>query len=46
MLMFFPLARCNFLAWMVGSDFPELVKYHRWGPVGADLAAWCAPWRV
>ncbi len=32
MLMFFPLARCNFLAWMLGSDFPELVRYHRWVP--------------
>ncbi|GLC40211.1 hypothetical protein PLESTM_001015500 [Pleodorina starrii] len=30
LLLFFPLPRCNFLHWLVGSDFPAMVKYHRW----------------
>lgn len=30
LLLFFPLPRCNFLHWLLGSDFPTLVKYHRW----------------
>ena len=29
-LLFFPLARCNFLHWLLDSDFPTFVKYHRW----------------
>ncbi len=29
LLLFFPLARCNFLHWLLRSDFPALVKYHR-----------------
>ncbi|KAG2452309.1 hypothetical protein HYH02_003333 [Chlamydomonas schloesseri] len=30
LIMFFPLPRCNFLHWLLGSDFPTLIKYHRW----------------
>ncbi|KAG2427422.1 hypothetical protein HXX76_012358 [Chlamydomonas incerta] len=30
LLLFFPLPRCNFLHWALGSDFPTLVRYHRW----------------
>ncbi|GLC43534.1 hypothetical protein PLESTM_001483800 [Pleodorina starrii] len=30
LLLFFPLPRCNFLHWLLNSDFPAMVKYHRW----------------
>ncbi|KAG2497451.1 hypothetical protein HYH03_004606 [Edaphochlamys debaryana] len=30
LLLFFPLPRCNFLGWLIGADFPQLIKYHRW----------------
>ncbi|EFJ47088.1 ferric-chelate reductase [Volvox carteri f. nagariensis] len=30
LLLFFPLPRCNFLHWLLGSDFASMVKYHRW----------------
>ncbi|KAG2497450.1 hypothetical protein HYH03_004605 [Edaphochlamys debaryana] len=30
LLLFFPLPRCNFLGWLLGAAFPELIKYHRW----------------
>ncbi|KXZ46614.1 hypothetical protein GPECTOR_42g825 [Gonium pectorale] len=37
LLLFFPLARCNFLHWLLGSDFPTLVKYHKWLGYGTIL---------
>ncbi|GLI65959.1 hypothetical protein VaNZ11_009641 [Volvox africanus] len=30
LMLFFPLPRCNFLHWLLQSDFPRMVKYHRW----------------
>ncbi|GIL63792.1 hypothetical protein Vafri_17790 [Volvox africanus] len=30
LMLFFPLPRCNFLHWLLQSDFPGMVKYHRW----------------
>ncbi|KAG2497350.1 hypothetical protein HYH03_004511 [Edaphochlamys debaryana] len=30
LLLFFPLPRCNFVGWLLGRRFPELIKYHRW----------------
>ncbi|KXZ46615.1 hypothetical protein GPECTOR_42g826 [Gonium pectorale] len=37
LLLFFPLARCNFLHWLIGADFSTLVKYHRWLGYGTIL---------
>ena len=38
LLLFFPLARCNFLHWLLRSDFPALVKYHRYGTVRLQMS--------
>ncbi|GFR50054.1 hypothetical protein Agub_g12082, partial [Astrephomene gubernaculifera] len=29
-LLFYPLPRCNFLGWLLGSEFAAMLKYHRW----------------
>ncbi|KAG2485287.1 hypothetical protein HYH03_015962 [Edaphochlamys debaryana] len=30
LLLLFPLPRCNFLAWLTGAAWGQLIKYHRW----------------
>ena len=30
MLLFFPISRSSFLHWWLGTDFPALIRYHRW----------------
>lgn len=30
LLMFFPVSRSSFLQWLLRSDYPTLIKYHRW----------------
>ncbi|GFR41832.1 hypothetical protein Agub_g2609 [Astrephomene gubernaculifera] len=38
LLLFYPLPRCNFLHWILGSDFATMIKYHRWLGHGTLLA--------
>ena len=39
LLLFYPVPRSSFLLWLLGTSFPEFVKYHRyWHPCRA-----CAP---
>ncbi|KXZ56058.1 hypothetical protein GPECTOR_2g940 [Gonium pectorale] len=38
LLLFFPLPRCNFLAWMLGTEWGTLIKYHRWLGHGTLIA--------
>ncbi|KXZ46619.1 hypothetical protein GPECTOR_42g830 [Gonium pectorale] len=37
LLLYFPVPRCNFLHWLLDSDFPTLIKYHRWLGYGTIL---------
>lgn len=35
MLFLYPVSRSSFLHWLLGTDFPALIKYHRWSAHGA-----------
>ena len=37
LLLFYPLSRSSFLHWWLGTDFPTLIRYHRWLGVGTML---------
>lgn len=30
LLLFYPLSRSSFIHWWLGTDFPSVIKYHRW----------------
>lgn len=30
LLLFYPLSRSSFLHWWLGTDFPSIIKFHRW----------------
>ena len=34
LLLFYPVPRNTFLHWLFNTDFPGLVKYHRYGMLG------------
>ncbi|KAL0040033.1 hypothetical protein WJX79_003372 [Trebouxia sp. C0005] len=41
LLLFYPIPRNTFLHWVFGTDFPGLIKYHRWLGTGTILTVSC-----
>ena len=37
LLLFYPVPRSIFLHWLMGTNFPTLIKYHRCVPLGSVL---------